>query len=284
MQSVLGHQTCSHGEGRGYVDNIVQFPVQPSTNPTSAVRPNLAARRTTQAAESLTCYEQIKQLADYMESHGTFGKRNSAMFITGVATGLRISDLVRLKVKDVYDLERHEFLPCIDISELKTGKRTKWRLDEVLITEAMREALSKYFDSLHWKLSGNDYCFRSRKANGDGEYRLDESQGYRIISGAAKDAGITDVHVGSHTMRKTFLNIAYAIGTTSNLRNSTAVLMDLQILARHASLESTKRYMNMEKPRLLSLREGVSNFLLGRTKIKQLAIRYEVELEDEDED
>lgn len=266
----------------GYVDNIVPFPG--TYMPTQHVRPNLAARSVTQAADSLTCYDQIKKLADHMATHGTFGIRNYAMFITGVATGLRISDLVRLKVRDVYDVDRMEFRPCIDISELKTGKRTKWRLDEVVITEVIQRALSVYFDSLSWKLNGNDYLFKSRKVNGAGEYRLDESQGYRIINGAAKEAGITEVHVGSHTMRKTFLNIAFAIGTVSNLRNSTAVMMDLQILARHSSLESTKRYMNMEKPRLLSLREGVSNFLLGRTKIKDLAVRYEVDLMVEEEE
>ena len=269
-------------DDRGYVDNIIPFPG--TYMPAKQVRPNLAARSVTQAADSLTCYDQIMQLADYLASHGTFRFRNYAMFIMGVATGLRISDLVRLRVQDVYDFERMEFRPCIDISELKTGKRTKWRLDEVTITDAVQRALSVYFDSLSWKLNSNDYLFKSRKVNSEGEYRLDESQGYRIINGAAKDAGITDVHVGSHSMRKTFLNIAFAIGTVSNLRNSTAVMMDLQILARHSSLESTKRYMNMEKPRLLSLREGVSNFLLGRTKIKDLAVRYEVDLMVDEEE
>ena len=252
-------------DDRGYVDNIIPFPG--TYMPAKQVRPNLAARSVTQAADSLTCYDQIMQLADYLASHGTFRFRNYAMFITGVATGLRISDLVRLRVQDVYDFERMEFRPCIDISELKTGKRTKWRLDEVTITDAVQRALSVYFDSLSWKLNSNDYLFKSRKVNSEGEYRLDESQGYRIINGAAKDAGITDVHVGSHSMRK-----------------STAVMMDLQILARHSSLESTKRYMNMEKPRLLSLREGVSNFLLGRTKIKDLAVRYEVDLMVDEEE
>ena len=92
----------------GACDNIIPFPGQYVG---ARSHKNLEVRKTTQAAESLVSYDQIKLLADWLRSHGTFRHRNYAMFITGVATGLRISDLVRLRVKDVIDVCTGEPIP-----------------------------------------------------------------------------------------------------------------------------------------------------------------------------
>lgn len=264
--------------GEVYSGKVIQFPV---VSRTPVVRKNLLARSQTKAAEPLISYKEIKAMSDWFILHGKY--RDNALFITGLCTGFRISDLVRLRVKDVMDVGSHTFNKSIDIFELKTGKRTVSKLDEVIITEAIRRAVTNYMDVIGWKLRPDDYLFRSRKKNSDGEYRLDESQGYRIITNAAKECGLQE-HVGSHTMRKTFLNIANTVGSMSKLRGSTTVMTDCQILARHSSLDVTLQYMNLTKSRLLSLREGVSAFVLGKTAVKDLEIRYEFELEDEDDE
>lgn len=260
---------------------IIQFPGQwHGENP--VVRANLAGRKPTQAAESLTCYDEIKLMADYLLSTGTYRYRNYALFITGICTGFRISDLVRLKVCDVMDVTTKQFHDHIDIYEKKTGKRTVSRVDEVVITEAIKEAIKIYLDSIHWKVNGNDYLFKSRKRNSLGEYKLDESQGYRIITGAAEGVGLQE-HVGSHTLRRTFLNIAYILATVSKLNGTGNALAACQVLARHSSQEITSRYMNLQKPLSISLRNGVSAFVMGKTAVKSLKVGYEIALAIDEE-
>lgn len=241
------------------------------------VRANLANRKPTRAAESLVCYEEIKSMSEYLLSHGTYRYRNNALFITGISTGFRISDLVRLRVCDVVDVNTRSFKDHIDIYEKKTGKRTVSRVDEVVITESMRRAIKLYLDSINWCLSSNEKLFKSRKKNSEGLYQLDESQGYRIITEAAEGVGIQE-HVGSHTMRKTFLNIAYVLATKSKMNGSGNALAACQMLARHSSPTTTSLYMNLQKPMSISLREGVSAFLLGQTAIKDLQIGYEIDM------
>lgn len=259
-----------------YSGKVLQFKPRTCTE----LPKNLLARSQTKAAEPLTSYYEIKAMSDWFILNGKY--RDNALFITGLCTGFRISDLVRLRVKDVMDVESHTFKKVIDIYEMKTGKRTVSKIDEVIITEAVKRAITTYMDVIGWKVSPDDYLFKSRKKNSDGEYRLDESQGYRIMTTAAKACGLQE-HVGSHTMRKTFLNIANTVGSTSKLRGSTTVMTDCQILARHSSMDVTLQYMDLTKNRLLSLREGVSAFVLGKTAVKDLKIKYEFELEDEDD-
>lgn len=257
-------------------DNIIPFPTCKVTKSTAPVQ---ARKPRNQTTESLTCYAEIANMSQYFIARKKF--RDNALFITGLATGFRISDLVRLRVSDVVDTDTRTFRRVIDIHEQKTGKRTVSNVDEVLITEAMQHAITLYMNAIQWRLPGNEYLFKSRKQNGGGEYRLDESQGYRIIVEAAKAVGI-NLHIGSHSLKKTFLNIAHAVGSTSKLQGSSTVMTDCQILARHANMDTTLRYMTLTKQRLLSLREGVSAFLMGKTAVKELGIRYEFELDDDD--
>lgn len=264
---------------------IISFPGQ-WYGDLPTVHPNLANRKPTQAAESLVCYEEIKRMSDYLLTHGAYRYRNNALFITGISTGFRISDLVRLKVGDVVDVNTRSFKDHIDIYEKKTGKRTVSRVDEVVITDSVRWAVKLYLDSIHWRVTSNEKLFKSRKRNSEGKYQLDESQGYRIITDAAKAVGLTE-HVGSHTLRKTFLNIAYVLASVSNLRGAGNALAACQVLARHSSQVTTSKYMNLQKPLSVSLREGVSAFVLGKTAIKDLQVGYEIDMalsEECDED
>lgn len=277
FQNTIDHDSMNHGN-RGYVNRSGQSFVNSDDN--AFVKPvdhRIAARSETKPAEPLMKYSDIKAISDYFIARGKY--RDNALFITGICTGFRVSDLVRLKLKDVMDPDTHVFRENIDIYEQKTGKRSISKFDAVVITEAIKDAVSLYMSHDGMFLSGDDYLFKSRQKNSDGEYRMDESQGYRILVGAAKECGLP-YHVGSHTMRKTFLNIANTMGSTGSFAGNTMAMTDCQILARHASLNTTMGYMNVTKSRLLSLRQAVSDFVMGRTVIKDLEVRYQYELEE----
>ena len=218
-------------------------------------------------------YYQIRNILERLEYWGRY--RDYALIMTGLATGLRISDLVRLKVKDVYDVSSGRFREVIQIKEKKTGKSTISDVDAMVITEAIVLSITKYFESMNWAILPDDPLFKSINMSKDGSYHLSECQGWRIVKGAAEMAKV-DVKVGSHTLRKTFLNIANAVGTMSRLGNGNGmVLSDVMVLARHSKITTTLRYTTLLKSRLISLRKGVSAFLLGKTKIKSLKMEYD---------
>ena len=112
------------------------------------------------------------------------GYRNYLLFITGINTGLRISDLLNLKVKDVRD-KTH-----IIIEEQKTDKTKKF-----LMNNRLKDKLDSYIE----RMDDGEYLFKSQKGNNKPISRV---QAYRILRKAANDVGLESV--GTHTLRKTF--------------------------------------------------------------------------------
>lgn len=117
--------------------------------------------------------------------------RNRLMFVTGVSLGLRISDLLSLKLGDVRG-KTH-----LTITEEKTKKRRPIKLSKTVMGEVD-------------KLEGtdSDYLFQSRKGDNRPISRV---QAYRILNDAAKRAGL-NIKIGTHTLRKTFGYQLYSQG------------------------------------------------------------------------
>ena len=220
-------------------------------------------------------YETYSQIMDVLD--GLLDRReyrNFGLILLGLSTGLRISDLVALKVRDVYNLEKGEFKDVLDIYEKKTGKRTVSEVDEVILSESAIHALTVTFNDSGWALHPDDPVFRSKKMSKDGDWHLTENAGWRIVKAATEKAGVP-INAGSHTLRKTFLNIANAVGSSSRLSGGSGlVLTDVMVLARHSRLTTTLRYTSLMKSRLISLRKGVSSYLMGKTRVKSLKMEY----------
>lgn len=112
------------------------------------------------------------------------GYRDYLLFVMGINTGLRISELLDLKVKDVKNKSH------IVLEEEKTGKRKKF-----LINARLRRDIDRYIGNMQaW-----EYLFQSQKGENKPISRV---QAYRILRDAAEEVGIESV--GTHTLRKTF--------------------------------------------------------------------------------
>ncbi len=110
--------------------------------------------------------------------------RNYMLFVLGINTGLRIGDLLRLKVEDVKDKSH------IIIREQKTSKNKQF-----LINSNLRKELNNYIEGM----ADHEYLFQSRV----GENKpLTRFQAYRILSTAGKEAGLD--RIACHSTRKTF--------------------------------------------------------------------------------
>jgi len=113
------------------------------------------------------------------------GFRDWLLFVAGINTGLRISDLLQLKVKDIKDRTH------IEIREAKTGKSKRF-----FINDNFKSNFNEYIQGM----KEEEFLFQSRK--GDNK-PLTRTQAYRIINEAVRKSGVKD-RIGTHTLRKTF--------------------------------------------------------------------------------
>lgn len=112
------------------------------------------------------------------------GYKDYLLFVIGINTGLRISDILDLKVSDVKD-KAH-----IIIREKKTDKTKRF-----LINSRLKQEIDIFIDGKNKE----EYLFQSRKGNNKPITRV---QAYRILNDVANKLGL--VEVGTHTLRKTF--------------------------------------------------------------------------------
>jgi len=124
----------------------------------------------------------LQQLEDMKWALKRFcGERDYILFLLGINTGLRVGDMVKLKVKEVK--KKKEFM----IQEGKTKKPRK-----IYIT-GLYDVLNNYINTLD-----SQWLFPSRK----GDKPITTVQVWRQLNKAAEMAEIE--HIGTHTMRKTF--------------------------------------------------------------------------------
>lgn len=155
--------------------------------------------------------EKIQEIKKRLAQNGT---RDVLLFSMGINTGLRISDLLSLKVGDVRG--KREYV----LKEKKTGKTKR-----ILLHAVMKDIE----DYTAYK-TDNEYLFSSRKGIGP----IDRVQAYRILNKAAKDCGLEEI--GTHTLRKTF-------GYHFYKANQNVAM--LQQLFNHSSPSITLRYIGI---------------------------------------
>lgn len=125
--------------------------------------------------------EKIQEVARILKKRS---QRDFFMFVMGTQTGLRISDLLALRVGDVRN-KTHVML-----KEKKTGKDKRFFLNT-----AVRSLIDDYCEDMN----DLDYLFTSRK--GDNQ-PIKRQRAYAILNEAARKAGLEEI--GTHTLRKTF--------------------------------------------------------------------------------
>lgn len=156
--------------------------------------------------------------------------RNYLLFTMGINTGLRISDLLKLKIEDVMD-ERGKVKTTIYLRESKTGKEKVFAINNTL-----KEVIKEYLCSLKiYELSW--YLFKSKKGKNSPITRI---QAYDILNNAAKLIGIKD-KIGTHSLRKTFGYHARMRGTP---------IETLQKIFNHTSPGITMRYIGITQAEL----------------------------------
>lgn len=124
----------------------------------------------------------MRDIFDYLYDRN---KRDGVMYAMGIYTGLRISDILPLRVRDVKK-------DSLYFREKKTRKEKR-----IPINKFLRRLLNDYIMDM------KDYecLFRSPKKNTNKP--ITRQQAYNILSEAAAQFGIEN-GIGTHTLRKTF--------------------------------------------------------------------------------
>ncbi|WP_018704813.1 site-specific integrase [Anaeromusa acidaminophila] len=169
--------------------------------------------------------KQLDNMKRYLKEKN---KRDWLLFVLGINSGLRISDLLNLKVSDVKDKDR------VTLREEKTGKAKDFPL-----SENCRKAVAEYLKNE--TLMADCPLFYSRKKDSQGNHKpISRQQAYDILTEAARAVGIKDA-IGTHTLRKTFGYWAYKAGHD---------ITRIQHLMNHSSPSVTLRYIGITKDEL----------------------------------
>ncbi|MEQ8223781.1 MAG: site-specific integrase [Candidatus Eremiobacterota bacterium] len=149
--------------------------------------------------------------------------RNYCLFTVGINSGLRISDLLNLKINDVL-LEDRIIKDRITIQEHKTGK-----IKNFPIADTAKKAILEYLNTRDFQR--DEPLFLSRK----GKRAINRQQANKIINDIARLIGL-EGRFGTHSLRKTFGYHAYQSGIDISI---------LQKLFNHSAPSVTLAYMGI---------------------------------------
>ncbi|MFA9464058.1 MAG: site-specific integrase [Velocimicrobium sp.] len=161
----------------------------------------------------------VLDIADYMKARN---ERDYVMFMFGIYSGLRISDILLFRVRDVRDKD------SIMIREKKTNKEKRFAINEEL-KRIIKEYIKEKKDY--------EYLFKSREKSREGKNRsISRQQAYNIMNDAAKIFGLESI--GTHTLRKTFGYHTY---------QQTKDAVTLMKIFNHADISVTLRYIGVNQ-------------------------------------
>lgn len=173
--------------------------------------------------------QPIRDPKKIQEMKELLNPRDSFMFTLGINVGVRISDLLQLKVKDIRG-KNH-----LVMTESKTGKQKRF-----LINSQLKQVIYNYTEGM----DGDAWLFPSRK----GDKPISRVQAYRVLNQTAKEIGLEEI--GTHTLRKTFGYHFY--------KNTKDIAM-LQEIFNHSAPSITLRYIGINQD---SMDEAMNNFML----------------------
>ena len=180
-------------------------------------------------------YPEINSMLECIDLSQQFGHRNKAILEIMYGCGLRVSEVITLKISNIYI--KDEFIRII-------GKGNKERL--IPISKSIIKTLKLYIEGERMQQEINtkhtDTVFINKRGSG-----LSRQMIFLIIKGLAEKAGIKK-NIGPHTIRHSF---------ATHLLEGGADLRAVQQMLGHSNISTTEIYTHVSDQ---YLREIISIF------------------------
>ena len=198
-----------------------------AVNPADELKPPRAEKK----MPEILSVEQVTRLLAQPDRKTNKGIRDSAMLELLYATGIRVSELIGLRVGDVN--LKLEYITCTD--------RNRERA--IPFGNAARKVLVKYLDGPRNELiSGEDEGYLFPNCQG---HPMSRQGFWKILKTYAREAGIRD-EITPHTIRHSFA--VHMIENGADLRA-------VQEMMGHSDISTTQMYLNMNISRMRDIYE-----------------------------
>ena len=171
--------------------------------------------------------KKLAQIKNLLRGQGRY--RDLLLFVVGINTALRISDLLQLCVEHFLD-EHKQIKKRFWIKEQKRGKR-----HEIVINNSIREVLKEYMSA--YPVIADDpenYMFFNTRANTCLD-PIKRGQAWKFVKSICKDVGLNG-NYGTHSLRKTW-------GYHARMQGVDLALIMHKL--NHESIAYTKRYLGI---------------------------------------
>ena len=178
---------------------------------------------------------------------GRYEIRNRGLFLLGISTGGRISELLGLKIGDVYQQGRAVSDLLFDKSIVKGGEMSR----AVYVNSDGRGAIDKligWHKSAFASTGAGRFLFPSRKGGGVAAMRRQTA--HDILKSAFSSAGLNG-KLATHSMRKSYAQRLY---------HRTGDIFTVSAVLGHKSIATTQAYLGVDYQTLRAASEGMSVF------------------------
>ena len=178
--------------------------------------------------------KKIDAMKSIMKGESNY--RDLLLFVLGINTGLRISDILALKWKSFINGGGRllKVGDQLNVVEIKTKK-----IKSFMINRSVAEALKLYHDSLA-NVNPDDPVFSSRKTDDGSLQPITRIAAWQMLNRYANMVGLNE-GIGTHTLRKTFGYHLYKKGVA---------LEYIQKMLNHSSPAITLRYIGITQEQL----------------------------------
>jgi integrase len=171
--------------------------------------------------------KKIAQIKNLLRGQRRY--RDLLLFVVGINSALRISDLLTLRIGHFIDNQgriKHRF----QIHEQKRGKR-----HEVVINNSIRESLIEYLEAYQGVSDNPDHFifFNTKSNNYTGPIK--RGRAWKLITSICQEVGLRG-NFGTHSLRKTW-------GYHARLQGVDLALIMHKL--NHSSISTTKRYLGI---------------------------------------
>ena len=211
---------------------------------------NTGYNNTPTPADPIKDVEDIARIKEYFLTTGNpqWRQRNYTIFCLGISTGLRASDLLDLRVGDVFNDDG--IVDEIVVHEKKTGNLT-----HTVLNDEIKEVLFNYIQTFD-EIDEENWLFPSQSPFG----RLQVKSLFRIFKKVQSDLNLS-FHFSTHSLRKTF-----AYWTIRMHYYDQNIIFSLQDMLNHRDIKNTLYYSGHTKDHLKTLYNDMGKVLTGNVE------------------